>query len=261
MKIACATPNYPKSILDGIAEIKRLSKDAADKGAEIICFPESFLPGYPFVTDKLVDAQSEDLENALANTQEIAKQYNIAIILPMDIYAQDKVFNAACVIDKTGKILGYQAKNQLDPSEDHLWTAGTKREIFKIDGLTFGIVICHEGFRYPETVRWGARKGAQVVFHPFYGGTNENGILLKEWGQKDAPYYEKAQMMRALENTIFIATSNYAFRYPEAASSIIDPQGNCLEYQAYGTSGVIVAEIDLDKATGLLAKRFKPINA
>jgi len=27
-------------------------------------------------------------------------------------------------------------------------------------------VICHEGWRYPETVRWAVRRGAQVVFHP-----------------------------------------------------------------------------------------------
>jgi predicted amidohydrolase len=32
--------------------------------------------------------------------------------------------------------------------------------------LTFSVVICHEGFRYPETVRWAVRRGAQLVFHP-----------------------------------------------------------------------------------------------
>ena len=29
--------------------------------------------------------------------------------------------------------------------------------------LTFGVAICHEGWRYPETVRWAARRGAHVV--------------------------------------------------------------------------------------------------
>jgi hypothetical protein len=32
--------------------------------------------------------------------------------------------------------------------------------------LTFGVVICHEGWRYPERVRWAVRRGAQLVFHP-----------------------------------------------------------------------------------------------
>jgi hypothetical protein len=34
--------------------------------------------------------------------------------------------------------------------------------------LTFGVTICYEGFRYPETVRWAARRGAHIVFHPHF---------------------------------------------------------------------------------------------
>lgn len=259
MKIACATPHYPKNLENGIAEIEKWTKQAVEKGAEIICFPESYLPGYPFGCDHLVNISSEQLQQALEQARQIAAQHHIAMILPMDAPIGKKVFNVAYVIDKNGKLLGYQAKNQLDPSEDHLWTPGTQRQLFELGNLKFGISICHEGFRYPETVRWAARKGAQVVFQPFYGGTDNDGHLLEEWGQKNGPYYEKAQMMRALENTIYMATSNYAFQFPEAASCIIDPQGNCLAYQQYGTAGVIVVDIDLEKATGLLAKRFKEI--
>ncbi len=29
-------------------------------------------------------------------------------------------------------------------------------------------MICHEGWRYPETVRWAARHGAHAVFHPHF---------------------------------------------------------------------------------------------
>lgn len=257
MRIAVATPPYPKDISDGVNWIKKLSKDAALKGATIVCFPESYLPGYPYNGHKLVDSTPQQLAAALQRIQEIAAANHIAIIIPADAYTGGKVYNVAYAIDRSGQILGYQAKNQLDPSEDNLWEAGTGRQMFEIDGVKFGISICHEGFRYPETVRWAARQGAKIVFHPFYAGVNDNGQLLHEWGQKDGPYYEKAQMVRALENTIYMACSNYAFKYPEAASSIIDPQGNCIAYQPYGTSGVIVENIDLYKATGLLASRLK----
>jgi len=64
--------------------------------------------------------------------------------------------------------------------------------------------------------------------------------------------------MRAMENTIYFAPSNYAFLYPDSASAIIAPDGECIAYQAYGQAGVVVADINIDKATGLLAKRFKP---
>jgi hypothetical protein len=65
-------------------------------------------------------------------------------------------------------------------------------------------------------------------------------------------------MMRALENTIYFASSNYGLRYPESASSLIAPDGTCLAFQPYGEHGLFVTEIDTEQATGLLAKRFKP---
>lgn len=40
--------------------------------------------------------------------------------------------------------------------------------MFRDGELTFGIAICHEGWRNPETVRSVVRQGAQVVFHPHY---------------------------------------------------------------------------------------------
>ena len=259
MKIACATPTFPKGIADGVSQIRMGAEVASQQGAEIICYPESFLPGYPMGRDRVLECDPEELQSAIGRVQKIAQQNSIAIILPMDIYEEGNVYNGAYVIDQNGEVLGYQAKNQLDPSEDVIWTAGIGRKVFEINGVKIGISICHEGFRYPETVRWAARHGAKIVFHPFYGGVNEGGLLLKEWGQKEGCYYEKAQMARALENTIFIATSNYAFTYPDAATCVIDPEGNCLSYQAYGTSGIILVDIPLEKATGLLAHRFKPI--
>ena len=45
---------------------------------------------------------------------------------------------------------------------------GSERRVFQAGPLTFGVVICHEGWRYPETARWAARRGAQVVFHPHF---------------------------------------------------------------------------------------------
>ncbi|HZZ76292.1 MAG TPA: carbon-nitrogen hydrolase family protein, partial [Puia sp.] len=78
-----------------------------------------------------------------------------------------------------------------------------------------------------------------------------------EWGSPDNPYYEKAMMMRALENTIYFASVNYTTRFPESASSLISPSGECLAHGTYGEIGVFVTDIDIDKATGLLAKRFK----
>jgi predicted amidohydrolase len=87
------------------------------------------------------------------------------------------------------------------------------------------------------------------VFHPILTGSNTGHTKPEHWGSENSPYYEKAQMMRAIENTIYFATSNYALSAPRSASAIIDPEGNCLAYQYYGEPGVAVAEINTDNAT------------
>lgn len=258
MKIAVASPPFPESISDGLLQAHKLTQEAAGRQAEIICFPESYLPGYPGMVAEPEEKSPEILNNVLDEVCKMAAQSNIAIIMPMDWYGDDSLLNVAQVISNTGEVLGYQTKNQLDPTEDEIWVPGIQRKLFEVNGLKFGVTICHEGFRYPESVRWAAQNGAHVVFHPHFSGSNTDGVLLKEWGSMDNPYYEKAMMMRALENTIYFASSNYGSLFPESASSIIAPDGKCLAYQTYGTTGVIVVDIEPEKATGLLAKRFKP---
>lgn len=257
MKIAIASPPFPRSIPDGLYWLEKLVKDAAKEEAEIICFPESYIPGYPGMEYTAEERSPERLQSALASVCEIASENKIAIIIPMDWHLSGGITNLAHVISRTGKVLGYQTKNQLDPTEDDIWIAGTERSIFEVNGIRFGITICHEGFRYPESVRWAAKNGAHIVFHPHLAGSNIAGPKLTEWGHKENPYYEKAMMMRALENTIYFASSNYCSLYPESASAIISPDGSCLRHEVYGRTGVIVADVDPSLATGLLAKRFK----
>lgn len=260
MKISLASPPIPASLKEGLTWVEKLGKEAAEEGCVIICFPESFLPGYPGMKYSIEDQEEETLKEALENVRQISLDNKIAIIIPMDFYLDNKLVNLAYVISEKGEILGYQTKNQLDPSEDNIWIPGTERNIFEIQGMKFGITICHEGFRYPELVRWAAIKGAQVVFHPHFTGSNTEGIILSEWGNKNNPYYEKAMMLRAMENTIFFASSNYASRFSESATSIIGPDGTCIAYKEYGKVGIITADIDLNQATGFLAKRFNSKN-
>jgi len=257
MKIALASPPFPTSIADGLCSIELLTQKAAAQKAAIICFPESFIPGYPGMGYPKEERSAAYLEKALQRVCEIAKANAVAIIIPMDWYFEDKLYNLAYVITAKGEILGYQTKNQLDPTEDKLWVPGTERTLFEINGMKFGITICHEGFRYPESVRWSAQRGAHIVFHPHFGGSNSKGVKPTEFGHKNNPYYEKAMMMRALENTIYFASVNYASEYPDSASAVIAPDGSCVAHESYGNADVLVVEIDLGKATGLLANRFK----
>ena len=109
-----------------------------------------------------------------------------------------------------------------------------RRRLFEVDGVPFGIAICHEGWRYPESVRWAATRGARLVFHPQLTGSDRSGMTIERWGDPDSPYYEKAMVARSVENTIYFASVNYAMRYQDSATSLIGPEGECLAHVPYG---------------------------
>ncbi|MEM9448974.1 MAG: carbon-nitrogen hydrolase family protein [Cyanobacteria bacterium P01_E01_bin.6] len=151
------------------------------------------------------------------------------------------------------------AKNpRTDSSEDQFYVPGSTRQLFEVNGVKFGVAICHEGWRYPETVRWAAVRGAKIVFHPHHTGSDHTGVRLTQWGAASSPYYEKAMMLRSIENTIYFASVNYALRFQESATSLIDPSGHCQAYLPYGQEGLLVQAIDVEKATGLIAHRYAP---
>lgn len=182
----------------------------------------------------------------------------MATILGMERLTEAGRQIAAFVIDAQGQIQGYQTKNQLDPTEDRFYVPGNTRRLFEINGIKFGVAICHEGWRYPETVRWAAARGAKIVFHPHHTGSDREGVRLTQWGAAGGPYYEKAMMMRSIENTIYFASVNYGLRFQESATSLITPSGQCQAYLPYGQEGVLVQAIKVEEATGVLATRYAP---
>jgi predicted amidohydrolase len=258
MIIGLASPCVATSLDDGLGKIERLLADAAARGAEIVCFPEAYLPGLRGQDFAVFPFDLAEEARALAEVSEMARRYVVATILGMERIAEAGRQIAAFVIDEQGELQGFQTKNQLDPSEDRFYVPGETRRLFSVRGVSFGVAICHEGWRYPETVRWAAARGAKIVFHPQLTGNETRGVVPTEWGARGGAYYEKAMMMRSIENAIYFASVNYALRYPEAATSLIDPDGRCQAYLPYGQEGVLVAEIDPEKATGHLAARYAP---
>ena len=258
MIIALASPRIATSLDDGLARIERLLSKASEQGAELACFPEAYLPGLRGQDFDVIPWDAETQQKAIDAVGRLAKQYRMAVILSIELVTDVGRQISACVIDADGQVQGYQAKNQLDPSEDQFYVPGTSRRIFEINGVKFGVVTCHEGWRYPETVRWAAVRGAKIVFHPQHTGNEQQGVHLTEWGAANNPYYEKAMMMRSIENSIWFASVNYALRFQEAATSLIDPSGRCHSHLPYGEEDVLVQSIDVNAATGLLAARFAP---
>ena len=258
MIIGLASPRVASSLDDGLERIERLLRDASARGAEIVCFPEAYVPGLRGLDFDVPPFDKSDEERVLKMVREWSRTYKVATILGMEHLTDAGRQIVSFVIDAGGGLQGIQTKNQLDPSEDQFYVPGTTRRVFEINGVKFGVAICHEGWCYPETVRWAAVRGAKIVFHPQHTGREHNGIRLSEWGSPIAPYYEKAMMCRGLENTIYFASVNYALRFPESATSLISPTGECVAHLPYGEEGVLVERIDVNAATGILARRYAP---
>lgn len=258
MIIALASPRVASSLDDALAKISKLQSDASSRGAEIVCFPEAYLPGLRGQDFEVLSFDAADHERALRTVAQSAREHSIATIIGMERISGGGRQIVSYVINADGTVQGYQTKNQLDPTEDNFYVPGNTRRMFETNGVKFGVVICHEGWRYPETVRWAAMRGAKIVFHPQHTGSEKEGIRLTRWGAAESPYYEKAMMMRSRENTIYFASVNYALQFQEAATTLIAPSGECQAYLPYGEEGVLVQSIDLGQATGLLASRYAP---
>ncbi len=170
MIIALASPRIASTLDEGLDKIKQYLSEASVRGAEIVCFPEAYLPGLRGQDFEVLPFEQTDQEWVLRVVAEWSRMYAVATILGMERVTMAGRQIAAFVIDAQGRLRGYQTKNQIDPTEDRFYAPGNTRRLFEINGLKFGIAICHEGWRYPETVRWAAVRGAKIVFHPQHSG-------------------------------------------------------------------------------------------
>jgi predicted amidohydrolase len=257
IRVALANLAYPPSPNDSISSAIDALAQAAAAGARIVCFPEGYLPGYRAAHRRLPAPDQGFLDRAWQRIARAAGEARIAVVLGTERVTGAGVLLTALVINDDGTIAGFQDKRQIDPSEEAIYAAGDGSRVFQAGPLTFGVSICHEGWRYPETVRWAARRGAQVVFHPHFHEAEAGSFRPSTFADPRNSFHEKAALCRAAENTIFFAMVNYASEGSPTTSAFINPDGSVLSYQPYGQAGLLIADLDLDEATRLLAMRCK----
>ena len=244
------------TIAAGLERVESTLADAAEQSVDIVCFPETYLPGLRGIGLSLPEPDQTENEAALEQLQAACESTGVAAILGMEWLEADRLFNRAYVVDGTGSVLGYQTKNQITPGgEDEHYEPDGHRELFEINGVPFGVVICHEGWRYPETVRWAATRGARIVFQPQWTGRPDRGRQFIGWGNS---FYEYAMLCRAEENSIFFASVNVAMDYQNSATSLISPEGAMIDHVPYGEEQLLTATIDSKDASLRYANRYDP---
>lgn len=256
-RIALANLPIPATPDESVASTERAIAQASVERADLICFPECFLPGYRGPGKRVPPPDPVFLERSWSRVAAAAAKANLVVVLGTERVVGEALLISALIIRRDGTIAGWQDKVQLDPSEEGTYSPGAGRHLFQDGPLTFGVAICHEGWRYPETVRWAARRGAHIVFHPHFHEAEPGGYRPSSFADPANSFHEKAALCRAAENTCFFATVNCASDGSPTTSAVVRPDGSLLSYQPYGKRGLLVADIDLGEATGLLASRCK----
>jgi predicted amidohydrolase len=256
-RIALANLRFPATPEESVTLAEQAIARSSAEGAGLVCFPECFVPGYRGPGKMVPPPDAAFLDRAWAAIAAAAARAHLSVVLGTERIVNDGLRATALVIDRDGTIAGFQDKVQLDPSEDTIYTPGSERSVFRSGPLVFGVAICHEGWRYPETVRWAVRRGAHVVFHPHFHEAEPGGYRAVSFADPANSFHEKAALCRAAENTCYFATVNCASGGSPTTSAVVRPDGTLLCYQPYGQEGVLLAEIDITAATGLLAARCK----
>ena len=250
IQMACSVdPN------ENLAKVEWRIRDAAAKGAQIICVQELFRSRYFCQTEDL--ATFDLAETSPGPTTEsftkLAAELNVVIIGSVFERRMAGVFhNTAVVIDAGGALLGLYRKMHIpdDPRfyEKYYFTPGDLGfRCFDTRYARIAPLVCWDQW-YPEGARLAALGGAQILFYPTAIGFHHSDAA-EARTQHDA--WETIQRSHAIANGVYVAAVNRVGREgPEGdglefwgGSFVSDPQGRMLA-KAGDTEETLIVECD-----------------
>jgi N-carbamoylputrescine amidase len=230
-------------------------REAAARGAQVICLQEVFNTPYPCQTeDHRMFELAESIPGPTTETlSAIVRELEVVLVVPLfERRAAGLYHNSAAVLDADGSLAGLYRKMHIpdDPLyyEKFYFTPGDLGFLaFDTRYARVGVCICWDQW-YPEAARLTAMQGAELLFYPTAIG----------WipGEKDvygADQYSAWQtMMRshAIANGIFVGAPNRVGTEGEiqfwGGSFCADPSGRVLEQADHESSQTLVTECDLN---------------
>lgn len=249
LRVGLAQCRQTDSIALNERTIVRYLDDAAQAEVQIASFPETQTVGYRVdiatPETRVSPAELEDLHGRIAKRcGELGPACVLGTEIPRD---GGKPYNSALVISNTGAILGVHHKTKLTPLDAIAYSPGSSFETFELYGIKVGVVICFEGFRFPETTRECVRQGAQLVIHPQNNTTRPN-----DW---KIPIHHAMIVTRAAENTIWFASCNlWHPEHQNCRSMVVAPDGRIQAQTELKVEQLLVSDIDMDLATQAMFK-------
>lgn len=249
LRVAAVQMKFCRTIDENMVAIERLVRTAARRKADAVLFPECAITGYAFDFSSL---KKLELNQALMKFASLAEKYRLNILMGTPVFGGRQLFNCLVVFDRSGTLTHCYAKCHLTPDDQKIFTPGNAVSLFEIDGIPVTTVICHER-RYPELVRLAVMAGARILFHP-NAGLDALSVSRKKRDGKDGV------VARAFENAIYYVFANSVGpqgggKWSAGDSKMVAPDGRVLAIADNEHESVILANLDMEKSTGVYAER------
>ena len=243
-----------------------LVRQAAGKGAQIVCLQELFRSQY-FCQEENPDwfDMAEPVPGPTTETLgAVARECEIVVVGSVfERRAAGLYHNSAVVIGNKGELVGLYRKMHIpdDPLyyEKFYFTPGDLGfRAFHTEFARIGVLICWDQW-YPEAARLTALQGAEILLYPTAIGWHPSEK--EAGGRRQLEAWRTAQCAHAISNGVFVAACNrvgnerlleespskpasYGGIEFWGSSFVCDPFGQVLA-QANNEEQIIVAECDL----------------
>ncbi len=245
LKVAAVQMRSSSDLATNVQKIIDHLERSAQKGNDVVLFPECALTSYSTETIRLL--KKEVIEQGIETVAKACSQHQIAAIVGSATWEGERLYNTAIIIDGKGKVIERYHKIQL--AED--WPVGGDHlSLFYLKGIPCSVIICHDE-RYPELVRLPVLAGAKVVFYL----SHESGVRSES---KIEPYRAQIQA-RAVENNVYIvhanAPANEDTTGSHGHSRLIAPDGNILQEASIFKEDILMGSLDLSQASQANARK------
>ena len=126
--------------------------------------------------------------------------------------------NALYLYGPSGELVDRYDKRMLTPTDERDFLAGDRPVVVDIDGVRFGLLICHDGC-YPEMYADLRARGVDAVLHAFHNAGFREPNILGEMG----PAWVR---VRAADNGLWVFAANASHRQSAWGSRIARPDGS-----------------------------------
>jgi N-carbamoylputrescine amidase len=243
---------------ENLAKAGERVREAAAKGAQIVCLQELFTSLYfcdveEYEHFKLAEPIPGPSTDAMAT---LAKELGVVIIASLfEKRAQGIYHNTTAVLDADGSYLGKYRKMHIpdDPSyyEKFYFTPGDLGyKVFKTKFATLGVLICWDQW-YPEAARITSLMGAEVLFYPTAIGWATSQDEATNLEQYNA--WQTIQRSHAVANGVHVVSVNRVGFEQDGAmkfwggSFVANPMGRVLFQASHDQEEIQVLELDLGR--------------